>query len=227
MTTRNPHLSSLRKLLSETIGTFTLVFCGTGAVIINEITSGSVTHVGVAITWGLTVLAMVFAFGDLSGAHLNPAVTIAFWAAGKFPRNEVVLYVVAQLLGAFFASGLLKILFPQSVNLGTTLPSGPDSQSFVLEIILTFLLMTVILNTATDSKEKGMLAGIAVGSTVLLEAMFAGPISGASMNPARSIAPAMVSGIVEHLWIYIVAPILGAILSVYVWKVTKTRIQDS
>jgi len=214
-----------RKFIAEALGTFALVFCGTGAIIANEITGGGVTHVGIAVTFGLIVSGMVFSFGDISGAHLNPAVTIAFWIAGKFPRKEILLYVVAQLLGAFLASGLLKFLFPQIANLGTTLPSGTELQSLILEIILTFLLMTVILNTATESKEKGMLAGIAVGSTVLLEAMFAGPISGASMNPARSIAPAVLSGVLEHLWIYIVAPVTGAALSVFVWKMTKEKIQ--
>jgi aquaporin NIP len=214
-----------RKFIAEALGTFALVFCGTGAIIANEITGGGVTHVGIAVTFGLIVSGMVFSFGGISGAHLNPAVTIAFWIAGKFPKTEILLYVVAQLLGAFLASGLLKFLFPQSTNLGSTLPSGTELQSFILEIILTFLLMTVILNTATESKEKGMLAGIAVGSTVLLEAMFAGPISGASMNPARSIAPAVLSGVLEHLWIYIVAPVTGAALSVFVWEMTKEKIQ--
>lgn len=226
MTTFIPPSGYLRKFFAEVMGTFGLVFCGTGAVIINEITGGSITHVGVAATWGLIVLAMVYTFGDTSGAHLNPAITVAFWIAGRFPRKEVLPYVAAQLLGAFLASGLLKFLFPQSQNLGTTLPSGSEVQSFILEIILAFILMTVILNIATGSKENGMLAGIAVGSTVLLEAMFAGPISGASMNPARSIAPAVLSGVLEHLWIYIVAPIIGAALSILPWQMTKRKFQQ-
>ena len=216
-----------RKFLAEVIGTFTLVFCGTGAMIVNEITGGVVTHVGVAVTFGLVVSAVVFAFGDISGAHINPAVTIAFAVAGRFPKKEIILYVVAQLVGAFLASGLLKFLFPQSLNLGATLPSGSEIQSFILEIILMFFLMTVILNIATGAKESGMLAGIAVGSIVLVEAMFAGPISGASMNPARSIAPAVLSGVLDHLWIYIVAPVIGATLAVLPWQVTKGKLLGS
>ncbi len=224
MTTRTHTSLYPRKFFAELIGTFGLVFCGTGAVIINEITGGGVTHVGIAVVFGLIVLAMIYTFGNISGAHINPAVTIAFWMAGRFPGKEVLLYILAQLLGAFLASGLLKFLFPGSVNLGATLPSGSEIQSFILEIVLTFLLMIVILNIATGSNENGIAAGIAVGSIVLVEAMFAGQISGASMNPARSIAPAVLSGVLEHLWIYIVAPVTGAALSVLAWKATKEKI---
>jgi aquaporin Z len=204
---------AMRKLLSEFIGTFALVFAGTGAIVINQASGGAVTHPGIALTFGLIVLAMIYTFGDVSGAHFNPAVTIAFAAARRLPLRDVPGYVVAQLLGAFAASGLLRLLFPGDATLGATLPSGPPLQSLVLETVLTFLLMLVILSVSTGAKEKGITAGIAIGAVIALEAMFAGPISGASMNPARSIAPAMVSGHFEHLWLYLAGPILGALLA--------------
>jgi aquaporin Z len=206
----------MKKYLSETLGTFALVFCGTGAIITNQISNGAVTHLGIAITFGLIVLAMIYAFGDKSGAHLNPAVTIAFWFAGRFPAKEILPFIISQLIGAFAASASLKLLFPEHETLGATLPSGSAFQSFVLEIILMFMLMLVIINVSTGAKEKGITAGIAIGSVVLLEALFAGPISGASMNPARSIAPAIMSGNLQHLWVYIFAPLIGAIIAVVI-----------
>ncbi|MGY8921471.1 MAG: aquaporin, partial [Flavobacteriales bacterium] len=198
-----------KRFISEIIGTFALVFCGTGAMVINDFTGGTVTHVGVAITFGLIVMGMIYAFGDISGAHMNPAVTIGFAYAKKFPWKEVPAYVLAQLIGAFLASGILLYLFPESQTLGATLPGLSALKVFILEIILSFFLMVVIINVSTGSKEIGVVAGIAIGSVVLLEAMFAGPITGASMNPARSIAPAVVSGNIADLWIYIFAPIIG------------------
>lgn len=211
----------MKKYLAEIIGTFALVFCGTGAIVINQQSGGAITHAGIAITFGLIVSAMIYALGDISGAHLNPAVTLAFWVAKEFPAKEILPYVTSQLIGAFLASGILKFLFPINDLLGATLPAGPDMQSFILELIMTFILMFVILNVAKGSKEQGMFAGLAIGSTVLLEAMFGGPISGASLNPARSIAPAVISGHMEHVWIYLTAPILGAILAVSCWKLLK------
>jgi aquaporin NIP len=166
------------------------------------------------LTFGLVVLAMIYAVGDISGAHLNPAVTGGFWLSGRFPGSQAILFVPAQILGAFAASGILRVLFPAHATLGTTLPSGAAMQSFILELILTFLLMFVILNVSTGAKEKGITAGIAVGAVIGLEAMFAGPICGASMNPARSLAPAVVSGHLESLWIYLTAPFAGAALAV-------------
>jgi aquaporin NIP len=213
----------MRKYLAELIGTFALVFCGTGAIIINQESGGAITHVGIAITFGLIVSAMIYAIGDISGAHLNPAVTIGFWIAKTFPVKEILPYIISQGIGAFIASITLKFLFPANQTLGTTLPSGLPMQSFVLEIILTFILMFVILNVAKGNKEQGMFAGIAIGSVVLLEAMFAGPICGASMNPIRSIAPAIVSGHMEHLWIYVTAPLLGAILATLCWIALKPK----
>jgi aquaporin NIP len=206
--------NSVKRLLAECLGTFALVFAGTGAIVINAQSGGAITHAGIALTFGLVVLAMIYAFGEVSGAHLNPAVTVGFAAAGRFPWPEVPGYILAQLIGAFAASGLLRALFPANVALGATLPAGPASQSFILEVILTFLLMLVILSVSTGAKEKGITAGIAVGAVIALEAMFAGPICGASMNPARSLAPALVSGHLEHLWIYLLAPVLGALFAV-------------
>jgi aquaporin Z len=203
-----------KRLLAEFLGAFALVFAGTGAIIINHASHGAVTHAGIALTFGLVVLAMIYAFGDVSGAHLNPAVTTGFAVARRFAWADVPGYVAAQLAGAFTASGLLRALFPADDTLGATLPAGPAWQSFVLELVLSFLLMLVILNVSSGAKEKGITAGIAVGAVIGLEAMFAGPICGASMNPARSFAPAVVSGHLEHLWIYLAGPLVGAWLAV-------------
>lgn len=204
-----------RKLVAEFTGTFALVFAGTGAIVVNDI-HGAVTHVGIAGTFGLVVLAMIYAVGDVSGAHLNPAVTLAFAAARRFPATSVAPYLAVQTLGAFAASGILRLLFPAHATLGATLPAGGVWQSFTFEVILTLILMFVILRVSTGAKEKGITAGIAVGSVVGLEAMFAGPVCGASMNPARSLAPAIMSGHTEHLWIYLLAPTLGALVAVAV-----------
>lgn len=206
--------SEMKSCLAEFIGTFALVFAGTGAIVINDVSGGGITHVGIALTFGLVVLAMIYAVGDISGAHLNPAVTSAFWLSGRFSSRHVLPYIVTQCLGALAASGTLHFLFPTHATLGATLPAGTEMQSFVLELILTFLLMFVILNVSTGAKEKGITAGIAVGAMIALEAMFAGKICGASMNPARSLAPALVSGHFEHLWIYLTAPFAGAALAV-------------
>ena len=211
----------MKKYISEFIGTFSMIFCGTGAMTVNEVTSGDVTHVGIAITWGLIVMAMIYAFGETSGAHFNPAVTIAFAYAKKFAWKEVPKYIIAQVLGAFAASLILCYLFPTSEYLGATISTVDVGRAFVMELLLTFFLMVVIINVSTGSKEIGIIAGIAVGAVVLLEAMFAGPITNASMNPARSIAPAIVAGKMQHLWMYILAPILGAVLAVISCKLVK------
>jgi aquaporin NIP len=208
----------MKKYLAELLGTFALVFCGTGAIVINEVTKGIITHVGIAICFGLIVMSMIYTFGDKSGAHLNPAVTIAFALHKVFPLKEIIPYIVSQLTGAFLASLLLHVLFPVSVSLGATIPSGSDWQSFILEIVLTFILMLTILNVSQGAKEKGLFAGIAIGSVILLEAMFAGPISGASMNPARSLSPAIVSGNLDSLWIYISAPVIGSVTAVFIHR---------
>ena len=207
-------LMPMKKLIAESLGTFFLVFAGTGAIVINEASGGVIGHAGIAMVFGLAVLAMIHAFGDVSGAHLNPAVTLGFAVAGRFPWRDVGGYVAAQLAGAFAASGLMKMLFPASADLGATLPAGDPAQSFVLEVVLTVFLMLVILGVSTGAKEKGITAGLAIGATVALEAMFAGPISGASMNPARSLAPALIGGHFQHLWLYPAATILGALIAV-------------
>lgn len=205
----------MKKLLAELLGTFTLVFAGTGAVVINTASQGAITHAGIALVFGLVVLAMIHTFGDVSGAHLNPAVTLAFAAAGRFAWRETPGYVAAQAVGALAASSLLHFLFPlDSTFLGATLPAGGGMQSFILEVVLTGILMLTILSVSTGAKEKGITAGISIGGVIALEALFAGPVSGASMNPFRSLAPALVSGHLDHLWIYLLAPLLGALLAV-------------
>lgn len=200
-----------------------MIFCGCGAMAINEITAGAVTHPGVAITWGLIVMAMIYAFGDISGAHFNPAVTIGFAYAKKFPWREVPKYFVSQFIGALLACVILWVLFPKSETLGSSLPADgfEPYKAFVLETILTFFLMVVIINVSTGSKEIGTMAAIAVGGVILLEAMFAGPMTKASMNPVRSLAPALVSGNLQHLWLYLTAPVLGALLAIKTCKLVK------
>lgn len=204
----------MKKYLAESLGTFALVFCGTGAIIINQQTGGVVTHAGIAITFGLVVMAMIYALGSVSGAHLNPAVTLAFWLRDQTDARQGMAYIGSQIVGALLASGLLHFLFPENQFLGATLPAGSAMQSFILEAMLTFFLMLVILRIAQGDRDIQSLAGIVIGGVVLLEAMFAGPICGASMNPARSLAPAIMSGHLEHLWIYLTAPPLGALLAV-------------
>ena len=211
----------MRKLLAEFLGTYALVFAGTGAIIIDQQSNGAITHVGIAITFGLVVMSMIYAFGDISGAHLNPAVSIAFTVASRFPLKELATYSLAQLAGACLASFTLKLMFPADQLLGATMPAGTDIQSFVMELILTFFLMLVIINVASGSKEQGMFAGLAIGAVVALEAMFAGPVSGASMNPARSLAPAIITGHCEHIWIYLVAPVAGAVAAIPVFRILK------
>ena len=214
----------MKKYWAELFGTYILVFVGTGAIMINEITGGTVSHLGVGLSFGLVVMAMIYAIGDISGAHINPAVTIAFAVAKRFPKNQILPYISFQLVGAFLASASLYFIFPEASTMGGTLPlKGNWEQSFILEFILTFILMFVILNVSTGSKEKGITAALAVGGVVAFEATFAGPICGASMNPARSIAPAIFSGDLTHLWLYVVATILGAILAVYSCKLVQSE----
>lgn len=209
---------SWKKYLAEIIGTFALVFCGTGAIVINEISAGAISHIGIAISFGLIVMVMIYTFGPISGAHINPAVTLAFAVTDRFNRKDTFPYIIAQVVGAILASLVLRFLFPNASTMGETLPTGSWQQSFVLEMILTFFLMLVIL-FVSQNEETAPYTAIAVGATVLLEALFAGPICGASMNPARSIGPALVAGNFAYLWLYVVAPIVGAFLASLTWKV--------
>ena len=179
------------RLCAEAFGTFCLVFAGTGAVVVNEVTGGGVTHVGVGLTFGLVVMVLINALGDVSGCHINPAVTLGACAAGRFARSMVLPYIASQCAGAFLASGTLRLLFPDSVALGATLPAGTALQSLVLEFLLTLMLMFVILGIPSGGGAEKLAGGIVVGGVIGLEALFAGPISGASMNPARSLAPAI------------------------------------
>jgi len=204
----------LKPYIAEMFGTFALVFAGTGAIVINDVSGGAVSHVGIALTFGLVVTVMIYAVGNISGAHINPAVTLGFWVAHRLPTRHVLPYILSQCVGAVAASLTVRALFGGHPTLGATLPSGLLLQSFVLEVILTFFLMFVILCVSMGAKEKGVVAGAAVGAVVGLEALFAGPISGASMNPARSFGPALVAGHLENIWIYVFAPLLGAYLAV-------------
>ena len=209
----------MKKYLSECIGTFILIFVGTGSVIVDQQTH-ALGLVGIATVWGLVIIALIYAFGDISGTHINPAVTVAFAVDKRFEWKEVPAFLGSQLLGAFLASGLLKFLFPDSKTLGFTQPlPGGEMQSFILEVVMTFILMMIILRVSTGAKEKGITAGIVIGATVWLLVLFGGPISGTSLNPTRSIAPAIISGHFENLWIYLTAPFLGTILGVGVHRV--------
>lgn len=211
----------LKRLTGEFLGTFGLVFCGTGAIIINQESVGTITHLGVAITFGLIVMAMILSFGHISGAHINPAVTIALCVSRRFKWQHIAPYIISQLGGALLASFILHYLFPANELLGATIPSSSNVQSCVLEFILTFLLMIVIL-TSTQKKDHSLIGpALAIGGTVGLEALFAGPICGASMNPARSLSPAIVGGHYQSLWIYVLGPISGALVGSFVFAILK------
>jgi aquaporin Z len=203
----NPNLdASIRRTLVEAIGTFILVFCGTGAIVINDASDGAITHVGIALTFGLLVLSLIYAFGHISGCHLNPAVSIGLSISGRFPVALLIPYIAGQCVGA----------------LGATLPSSGAWQSFVLEFVLTWILMLVILGIQSGPKQNEALGGVVIGAVIGLEAMFAGPISGASMNPARSLAPAMISSHFENLWLYLIAPVLGSAFAVCIHRILQS-----
>jgi MIP family channel proteins len=216
-----------RELLAEFIGTFVLIFAGTGAVMVDRLSNGAITHLGIGIVFGAVVTALIYSFSHISGAHFNPAVTLAFWSSGFFRRSLVIPYILAQLLGAIAASGLLRICLGAVGNLGATLPRNGDwLQSLILETVLTFILMLVIFGSGLDRRAHAGFAGIAIGLTVALEAICMGPITGASMNPVRSLAPALVSGNLQHQWLYWVAPILGAQLAVVVYRHLSNNFSD-
>ncbi len=216
-----------QEVLAEAIGTFTLVFAGTGAVMVNEVSKGAVTHVGISFVFGAVVAALIYSIGHLSGAHFNPAVTLAFWTSGFFPKRRVLPYILAQSIGAIAASATLRISLGKVGNLGATLPLNNNwLQSFVLETLLTFILMFVIFGSGLDRRAPIGFAGLAIGLTVGLEAMFMGPITGASMNPARSLGPALIAGIWQHHWVYWLAPILGTQLAVLIYSQLSNGFQD-
>ncbi|GJM90680.1 hypothetical protein PR202_ga06983 [Eleusine coracana subsp. coracana] len=212
----------VQKILAEIFGTYFLIFAGCGAVTINASKNGQITFPGVAIVWGLVVMVMVYAVGHISGAHFNPAVTFAFATCGRFPWRQVPAYALAQMLGATLASGTLRLMFGgRHEHFPGTLPSGSDVQSLVIEIIITFYLMFVISGVATDNRAIGELAGLAVGATIMLNVFIAGPVSGASMNPARSIGPALISGEYRAIWVYIVGPLVGAVAGAWAYNLIR------
>jgi MIP family channel proteins len=216
-----------REILAESIGSFILVFAGTGAVMVNDISKGAITHIGISFVFGAVVTALIYSIGHLSGAHFNPAVTLAFWTSGFFPKRQVIPYILAQSVGAIAASTLLRISFGKVANLGATLPLNDNwVQSFVLETVLTFILMFVIFGSGLDRRAHIGFAGLAIGLTVGVEAAFMGPITGASMNPVRSLGPALVGQIWQHHWLYWVAPILGGQIAVMVYGQLSNGFKD-
>jgi len=216
----------MKKYLAELIGTFALVFFGTGSIIVNQHAEGSLGLLGISIAFGAIVTAVIYVFGPISGAHINPAVTISLALGKLMPRKEVPGYLVAQCLGAIMASGALLLLFPTSEALGGTLPSGTSIQSFGLEFICTFFLMILILGI-TSKKEFGSIVGLIVGFLIIGLIMVSGPISGGSFNPARSLGPALLSGNFTSLWIYLIAPTLGAILAVLTWRAFHVKQENT
>lgn len=203
-----------KKLTAEFIGTFCLVFVGTGAIVINDVTGGFLSNLGIALSFGLVVMIVVYVIGDISGAHINPAVTLGFYLSRQFPGNMVLPYMLSQCVGAFSASFFLSLTFPLHSALGATLPAGDAFQSFALEVFLAWMLMSTILNISTGSRGRRLYAGAVIGSVIVLAAFFAGPVSGASMNPARSLGPALAAFDFDSLWIYLTAPFLGASIAV-------------
>ena len=202
------------RYLAEAFGTFALVFAGCGAIVVNDYYSGVTGHVGVCMVFGLIVMAMIYAVGNVSGAHINPAVTLGFWFAGRLDVKLIPPYWLSQFSGALAAGLLLKVLFPDHETLGATMPTVNLWRTLIIEVILSFILMFVILNVSTGHKEKGIMAGVAVGGTVALAALVGGPVTGASMNPARSLGPALfASGALGVLWIYFAGPIAGVFLA--------------
>jgi aquaporin NIP len=210
----------MRALAAELIGTFALVFAGAGAIMVDAKTH-ALGHVGVAIVFGLVIMAMIYAVGHVSGAHFNPAVSFAFGLTRHFPWTRVAAYWCAQAGGALLAAAILRGSLGNLAHVGATLPAGSQGQAFLWEAVLTFFLMFVIMSVATDARAVGEAAAIAIGGTVGLDAMFGGPVTGASMNPARSLGPALVSGDVHALWLYVAAPLLGAALGALAYQFVR------
>ena len=210
--------SQLRPALAETIGTFVLVFAGCGAIMVSQRFPGTVAPGAIPVVFGLVVAAMIYAVGHISGAHFNPAVTLGFAAVGRFPKNHVPLYWAAQCAGAVAASAALAGLLPAGPGYGATLPAVPALAALAWEAILTFILMFVIIAVATDTRAHGPVAGIAIGAAVCLDAFFGGPVTGASMNPARSLGPALFQGSLSSMWLYVLGPILGAVAGAFAYE---------
>jgi MIP family channel proteins len=233
MTARSQRLiktlrSCQQEAIAELVGTFILVFAGTGAVMVNQVSEGAITHLGISFVFGAVVAALIYALGHISGAHFNPAVTLAFWSSGFFPRRHVFPYILAQCLGAIAASFLLLLSLGNIAHMGATLPLQNNwLQALVLETILTFILMFVIFGSGLDRRAPIGFAGLAIGLTVGLEAAFMGPITGASMNPVRSLGPALVGSIWQHHWLYWIAPIVGAQLAMLVYRQMSNQFQDT
>lgn len=205
-----------RRLLAEALGTFALTLVAAGAVVVAAVNGGTPGFAAQVVAPGLLVMAMIYSIGEISGAHINPVVTLAFALRRDFPWHRVPGYWLSQIFGAVLAALLLDALFGPRAALGATLPRHGVVPSLVLETVLTFLLVTVILATAANAKVVGPNAALAVGATVALDGLFAGPISGASMNPARSFGPALISGHLSTTWIYVLGPLLGSLLAVAV-----------
>ncbi|KAH1048472.1 hypothetical protein E1A91_D10G038200v1 [Gossypium mustelinum] len=212
----------IQKLMAEVLGTYFLIFAGCAAVVVNVNNEKVVSLPGISMVWGLAVMVLVYSLGHISGAHFNPAVTIAFATCKRFPLKQVPAYVLAQVIGSTLAAGTLRLLFsgPHDVFAGTS-PQGSDLQAFGIEFIITFYLMFIISGVATDNRAIGELAGLAIGATVLINVMFAGPITGASMNPARSLGPAIVSNHYKGIWIYLMSPTLGAVSGAWVYNMVR------
>ncbi|ESQ47283.1 hypothetical protein EUTSA_v10027876mg [Eutrema salsugineum] len=211
-----------QKLIAEMIGTYFIIFSGCGVVVVNVLYGGTITFPGICVTWGLIVMVMIYSTGHISGAHFNPAVTVTFAIFRRFPWYQVPLYIGAQLTGSLLASLTLRLMFKVTPEafFGTT-PADSSARALVAEIIISFLLMFVISGVATDNRAVGELAGIAVGMTIMLNVFVAGPISGASMNPARSLGPAIVMGVYKGIWIYIVGPLVGIMAGGFVYNLIR------
>jgi MIP family channel proteins len=207
--------------MAELIGSFMLVLVGCGSIVVDQIYGGMIDHPGISLAFGIVVMTVIYSIGNISGAHINPAVTIGFAVAGRLSVNRIPLYIVAQLIGGILAGLVLLGLFPDVANYGTTQPARGLVQAFLMEFVITFVLMYIILNVSTGHHEKGIMAGVAVGGAVFMLALFGGPVSGASMNPMRTLAPALVSVDFTAIWIYLTAPVAGAIAATPFCKYTQ------
>ncbi|PAN32806.1 hypothetical protein PAHAL_5G513800 [Panicum hallii] len=214
----------MQKIIAEILGTYFMIFAGCGSVVVNLSTAGTVTFPGICAVWGLVVMVLVYSVGHISGAHFNPAVTVAFATCGRFPWKQVPSYAVAQVLGSTLASLTLRVVFGGATareHFFGTAPSGSDAQAVALEFVISFYLMFVVSGVATDNRAIGELAGLAVGATVLLNVLFAGPITGASMNPARTLGPAIVAGRYRSIWVYVVGPVCGTVAGAWAYNLVR------